>query len=297
MSKALLALSLLLVPTLNAQDSTATHPATAAVLAIPELVSFWDFQEPTGSPRTARGLHPAALVDGATPVAQSDDGLFGPHSAHFKPGQWLRLPRKDLGPLDIHGKDAQVTLIAWVKREAKTFWQSIAGVWDETHKKRQYMLFLNARARTDFTTLTRVPCQDLIHGHISSVGGPTPGHQVCVSYASSHTPVSFDRWHMLAISYDGHHIRAYLDGKLDPSENANPFPYDEGIYDGGPAGAEFTVGANHVAGIENNNRFGGKIAGLAVFNRKLTDQELADLAANTLSISISHPPKKPLSIP
>jgi hypothetical protein len=275
-------LSLPLSSVLMAQEHAAVHPATRAVLAVPQLVSFWDFQEPTGLPRVAQGKHLAALVDGGAPVQQSDDGLFGSHSAHFKAGQWLRLPRKDLGPLDIHGKDAQVTLIAWVKREAKTFWQSIAGVWDETHKKRQYMLFLNARGRTDFEKMQREPCQDLIHGHISSVGGPTPGHQVCVSYASSHTPVSFDRWHMLAISYDGQHIRAYLDGKLDASDRFNPFPYDEGIFDGGPDGAEFTVGANHVAGLENNNRFGGKIAGLAVFNRKLTDEELADLTDKTL---------------
>jgi hypothetical protein len=72
---------------------------------------------------------------------------------------------------------------------------------------------------------------------------------------------------MLAISYDGRQIRAYLDGRLDARENANPFPYDEGIFDGGPDGAAFTVGANHVAGIENNNRFAGRIAGIAVFNR------------------------------
>ncbi len=282
MPRILFALCLLLAPLLSAQDNAATHPATAAVLAVPQLVSFWDFQEATGLPRVAKGAQPAALVDGGTPVQQVEGGLFGRHCAHFKPGQWLRLPRKNLGALDIHGKQAQVTLIAWVHREAKTYWQSIAGVWDETHKKRQYMLFLNARARTDVITQTRVPCQDLIHGHISSVGGPTPGHQVCISYASSQAPVGFDHWHMLAISYDGRHIRAYLDGRLDARENANPFPYDEGIFDGGPDGAEFTVGANHVAGIENNNRFGGRIAGIAVFNRRLTDPELATLARQTL---------------
>lgn len=279
---AVIALLFLWMPAVPAQESAAVHPAARAVLAVPQLVSFWDFQEPAGQPRVARGAHPAALVDGGDPVGRSDDGLFGPHSAHFKSGQWLRMPRKELGTLNIHGREAQVTLIAWVRRETKTFWQSIAGVWDETHKKRQYMLFLNARGRTDAVKMQREACQDLIHGHISSVGGPTPGHQVCISYASSHTPVGFDRWHMLAISYDGQFIRAYLDGRLDASERFNPFPYDEGIFDGGPDGAEFTVGANHVAGIENNNRFGGKIAGLAVFDRKLTDEELASLAAQTL---------------
>lgn len=67
-----------------------------------------------------KGLHAAALVDGGTPVQQADVGLLGRYCAQFKPGQWLRLPRRELGPLYIHGKDARVILIAWVHREANT---------------------------------------------------------------------------------------------------------------------------------------------------------------------------------
>lgn len=271
------------------QDQTVTtdHPgaaAAAAVLGVDDLVSFWDFQQPTGEPRKARGRHQGALVDGDTdsPVTRAEGGLFGPWSGHFRQGQWLRLPREQLGALDIHGPDAEVTVVTWLRREAPSYWQAIAGVWDETHRKRQYMLFLNARTRTDHHTMEREPCQNLVHGHISSVGGPTPGRDFCVTYASGDTAVGFDRWQMLALTYDGREIRVYLDGQLDAHQRFNPFPYDEGIFDGGDDGAEFTVGANHVAGTENNNRFGGWIAGVAVWDRCLTADEMAALAAATL---------------
>jgi len=39
---------------------------------------------------------------------------------------------------------------------------------------------------------------------------------------------------------------------------------------------------NHVAGIENNNPFVGWVAGVAVWNRRLGDEEIAALAAATL---------------
>lgn len=88
MPRFLLALCRLLARALSAQGAAETcHPATAAVLAIPQLVSFWDFQEATGIPRVAKGLHAAALVDGGTPVQQAEGGLFGRHCAQFKAGQ------------------------------------------------------------------------------------------------------------------------------------------------------------------------------------------------------------------
>ena len=65
-------------------------------------------------------------------------------------------------------------------------------------------------------------------------------------------------------------------------ENFNPFPYKEGIFDGGTKGAEFTVGANHVGGVQNNNRFSGLMSGLAVFDRALSVDEMAKLAEMTL---------------
>lgn len=258
------------------------HPASGHVLAVPGLLTFWDFQEPAGTPRRGKGAHAADLLESRGEIMRAEGGIFGPWSARIDSGKFFSVPRGKLGPLDIHGKAAQVTLAAWVKRESNRYWQSIAGVWDETHKKRQYMLFLNARSRTDHRIMQRVECRDLVHGHISSVGGPTPGEEFCITYASSHTPVSFDQWHLLVLSYDGRKIRVHLDGRLDAETGFNPFPYEEGIFDGGGDGAPFTVGANHVAGIENNNPFTGWIGGVAVWDRALADEEIAALAAATL---------------
>ena len=255
--------------------------AREAVLETEGLISFWRFQEDVGA-RKAEGPHPAELLEGKPGVTRVEGGLFGPYALKLKQGQWLRLPREKLGPLNIHGPRAQVSLVAWVKREAESHWQSVAGVWDETHLGRQYMLFLNAASRTDASKMQRIPSKNRIHGHISASGGASPGQKFWISYASGASEVPLGDWHMVALSYDAAQIRVYLDGKLDAEENFNPFPYTEGIFDGGPQGAEFTVGANHVAGVENNNRFGGTMAGLAVFDRALDEREMARLAAATL---------------
>lgn len=263
--------------------SAAESGAAQSLLATKGLISFWRFQEASGSPRKAEGVYPVELLEGKPDVGRADEGLFGPHSLRLDSGHWLRIPRDKLGPLNIHGPKAQVTVIAWVKREGKNFWQSIAGVWDETHNKRQYMLFLNASSRTDSSIMKRSPTRDRIHGHISALGTRTPGEKAWINYASSSSTVPMKEWHMIALTYDAQFIRVYLDGKLDVAENFNPFPYKDGIFDGGKNGAEFTVGANHVAGIENNNRFSGLMAGLAVFDRALTDEEMAQIAKKTLS--------------
>jgi hypothetical protein len=144
------------------------------------------------------------------------------------------------------------------------------------------MLFLNARASTDASTLERTDTKNRVHGHISALGTKTPGSKVWKQYASSTAEVPMEGWHMLALTYDGKKISVSLDGKFEEWENHNPFPYADGIFDGGAEGSEFTVGANHVADIENNNQFGGKMSGLAVFDRALTDEELARLAEATL---------------
>ncbi|MGC4003010.1 MAG: hypothetical protein QM811_07695 [Pirellulales bacterium] len=82
------------------------------------------------------------------------------------------------------------------------------------------------------------------------------------------------------MTYDGRASRAYVDGKLDSLEQYNPFPYDQGLFDGGMDGAPFTVGAVHRGGTWGNF-FGGVIGGVAVYRRALTDDELGKLAATT----------------
>lgn len=251
---------------------------TERVLAMPDLVAFWDFQEEAGSPRVSRGgTQPLALHEKKGPVKRTEGGIFGPYAAEIAYGQRFQIDRKDVGPLDLHGKNAQVTVVAWVKRRDKQSWQAIAGLWDETRAKRQYCLFLNAPTATRVDEMKRYPVKNRIHGHVSAIGGGTPGNKYCITYSSGATEIPLGIWQCLAMSYDGSASRVFVNGKLDAWELRNPFSYDEGIYNGGPDGADFTVGAVHRGGSWGNY-FGGTMGGLAVFKRALSDEEIASLA-------------------
>ncbi|MGV3660945.1 MAG: LamG domain-containing protein [Prosthecobacter sp.] len=277
---------------IHAQQPPARELPASLAAHQADLVAFWDFQEEAGQPRIAHGPTPYALQEMKGPIARSGEpGVFGPHCARIKPGQWFMLERSRLGALDIHGKDAQVTVVAWVRRVEKSFWQAIAGVWDETRGKRQYCLFLNAPQGTRADEMKRHPLQNRIHGHVSGVGGPTPGQGFCITYSSSGTEIPLKEWHCLAMTYDGRESRVYLDGKLDSQEHYNPFPYTEGLFDGGTEGSPFTVGAVHRGGTWGNF-FGGQIGGLAIYSRALDETEMQALV-QAVPLPAPNPAKKP----
>jgi hypothetical protein len=267
-----------LPPRQPAATTTTPKPAdSAVVLGTPGLVAFWDFQGEAGQPRASQsGSKEYALHEQKGPVARVEGGVFGQYSARIKRGQWLMAVRKDVGALDIHGKDAQVTVVAWVKRGDRNPWQAIAGVWDETRKKRQYCLFLNAPRGTRADEMKRYPLANRIHGHVSAVGGPTPGEEFCITYSSGATEIPFGPWQCIAMSYDGKASRVFVNGKLDSLEHYNPFPYPDGLFDGGTDGADFTVGAVHRGGSWGNF-FDGHLGGLAIYNRALSEDEMAAL--------------------
>jgi len=263
-----------LFPVVSLLQGMAFGAAPEKILKTPDLIAFWDFQEPAGQPRLSKGgSRSYALLEKAGEVACVDGGVFGPKAAKIRYGQRLQIDRKDIGELDIHGKGAQVTVIAWVMRRDKQSWQAIAGAWDETRAKRQYCLFLNAPTATRSDEMKRYPVKDRLHGHVSAVGGGTPGNKYCITYSSGATDVPFGEWQCVAMSYDGKASRVYLNGKLDSWELRNPFPYEEGIFDGGAEGSDFTVGAVNRS-KEWGNFFGGRIGGLAVFKRAFTDEEM-----------------------
>lgn len=242
----------------------------------PEPLAFWDFQEAAGEARVSRMGHPFRLHEGGGTVARADEGVFGPHAAVFGDGSWLELPRSECGALNIHGTEAQMTLIAWIKRRQSAYGgcQAVAGMWNE-HERRQYCLFLN---------LGIWDSAEQVGAHVSAIGGATPGYKYCMDAAIGGTVVPFDEWQCVAITYDGQCARAYLNGRLDEREGRNPYPYPYGLFDGGEGGADFTVGAvarpdwvdeqfvPHGSSIANP--FVGLLAGLAVFDRALTDDEL-----------------------
>lgn len=252
-----------------------------------ELIAFWDFQDQAGRPRVAGPGGAPSLRESSEggEIARVEGGVFGPWCARIRRGQWFIVPRAEIAALDVRGPCAQVSVVAWVRRSVPELWQAIAGVWDETRSKRQYALFLNAHSGTYARDGLRYPMSDRVHGHVSGTGGPTPGHPFCNSYASGGTAVPMREWVCIAMTYDGACSRVYVDGRLDVLTDFNPFPYGEGLFDGGADGADFTVGAVHRGG-EWGNFFGGDIGGLAVFGRALGDAELLTLADPRCAITI-----------
>jgi hypothetical protein len=240
------------------------------------LVAFWNFTEPAGQPRKSKNFKNRDsynLIEANSPIKKLDEGPVANSSIKIEDKNWLYIPRDSLGELNIYGKKAKVTVIAWIKKESEKSWQAIAGVWDETHEKRQYYLFSNAHAKTHQDEMVRYPAKNLIHGHISASGGKSPGEQAWISYASSNDPVEVGVWTMIAMTYNGKKIKLYINGILSKNEKTNPFIYEDGIFNGGSDGADFTVGANHVQG-KMTNQFIGAISGLSIFNKALREKDI-----------------------
>lgn len=241
---------------------------SSRIQELPGLVSFWDFQEPPGTPRLAVGAGAYALAEMAGPVERVGGGLFGPHAAFLRAGQWLSIPRRDCPRLDLHGPRAQVSVVAWIRRHRKAAIECefVAGIWNESRARRQYGLFLDLRLDGS---------ADQVGGHVSGTGGPSPGSRWCLEASIGAHPVDyFDRWHCVGFTYDGTAARSYLDGEMDAREGRNPYPYPHGLFDAGPEGGDFTVGAVDRLG-EVGNHFTGVLAGLAVFDRALSGKEMA----------------------
>lgn len=266
-------LSFLLLPQLA---FSSPDVAIEKIKSTPDLIAFWNFNEEEGAAKTSLVNPELVLEERNGPIKTVDDGPFG-KALKINKGQWLLIPRARIGPLNIHGADAQVTVVAWIERNSTSHWQTIAGVWDESRKKRQYCLFLNGAKQTDFRTLARTPSEDRFQGHVSSVGGPTPGEDFCITYATSGEAVPMEGWQCLALTFDGKEARLYLNGRLSTAEGMNPFPYPEQLFDGGEDGGDFTVGSVNVGG-KPGNFLGAKLGGLAVFDRALDAKEVEVLS-------------------
>jgi len=238
------------------------------LLASPSLICFWDFSSVT--PLISKGRYSYRL---RKEDSDDDENQSNQKTLHIKEGEYYFIPRAECKALNIHGKNAQVTVLAWIKREEKSFIQceAIAGMWNETEKKRQYCLFLNLRL---------FDSADQVCGHISGVGGPTPNQKWCIDASIGAHTVNYGEWSFVAFTYDGKEIRSYLNGKFDERQDRNPYPYQDGIFDAAENGSDFTVGAVHRLG-EMGNDFVGEIAGLAVFNRALSPFEIMDIHLNS----------------
>ncbi len=255
---------------------------------VPDLLCFWSFRPGPAGDLTAVGPNAYTLQEMNGPIGRAGEGVFGPHSLHIERGQWLRVPRSQCPALDVHG-EREVTVVAWVQRRADNQWQFIAGMWDERNAMRQYGLFTSGHMQSDCRDLTRTPAVHQPHGYVSDVGGATPGCKFCFSYATGATFVKPQRWTMLAFTYDHREIRIYTDGRLDANGHCNPFAWDKPLKQSGPDGPDFTVAmrdhpkwptypeGDQVHDGDYVEGFGGMLGGLAVFDRALRPEEIADL--------------------
>lgn len=204
-------------------------------------------------------------------VAPEGGAPFGKLAAKFNGRQWLRCPRAQSGGLNIGGPKAQVTVVAWIQRARKPEVQCefIAGMWNETRARRQYGLFLDLRIGGS---------GDQVSGHVSALGGPSPGQVWCRSAAIGWSMVDYyPHWHCVGFTYDGKEARAYYNGRFEPREVWNPFMHEGGLFEAGEDGSDFTVGAVDRLG-EMGNWFCGLLGGLAVYNRALSEKQMATLA-------------------
>lgn len=232
-----------------------------------EPVCRWDFSEPPGAPRWSSGRERYPLYEMAGAVARGDDGPAGGATLELGEGQWLRCPRRECPALDFRGASARFSIVAWVRRRAKSTseCEAVAGMWNETDRTRQYCLFLN---------LLIWDSVDQACGHLSSTGAPTPGYRYCMEAAIGATRIERERWHLVAFTYDGHWGRVYVDGRLDYRPGLNPYHWPLPITDGGSSGSDFTVGAVFRAG-RMGNWFCGSLGGLAVYDDCLAEADVA----------------------
>lgn len=120
---------------------------------------------------------------------------------------------------------------------------------------------------------------DQVCGHVSDVGGPTPGHKWARDTSIGKTPIKYGEWVTVAFTFDGQFAKSYVNGRLDSREGLNAYKFNRALFDGGDDGADFTVGAVDRLG-EIGNFFVGGIAQLAVFDSALSSQEIKTITAS-----------------
>ena len=304
---------------------TATTAATPPLIPVDGLVSFWDFQEPSGPFVSKLGAGRFALEaidwNGAnrswgpgaagrtadTPPRQP----FGPRSASIGPAQLLEVRRTfELAPeLNIHGDGATLTVVAWITPDRQHYTANstgrdfghVAGAWPEPISARTYVMFCPSSSRGG----------DWPAGHldaeISRTGATMqPDCRWSISYALGAAAIVPGAWHMLAMTFDGGHIRAFVNGTLDyrPPRRLNPpgsacnetwqNPAPVSTWSNrsawGPGGdpgsanvTNFAVGGQRTGlpGRGIGHSWVGQMGGLAVYARALDAAELLEMAERT----------------
>lgn len=251
----------------------------SAPLEKPEgFVAAWNFAD--GLSSTCGKFTPTACGN----VKTVNDGPLSGKSLELDGKSYLSIPYAQTGALNV--KSGEVTVVAWVKWSGEGV-GFVGGMWNEYKDggKRQYGLFVS---------LPYYNGGDNVCGHISKTGKPTPPFPYSIDYSASGQKVPHGKWVCAAFTYDGKYIRSYLNGEFADrapelidhtkgfegypdgiTHSKNPYYFPDGI---GDNGSDFTIGSVLLkSGM--GNFFKGRIGGLAVYNRALTDAELRGLVA------------------
>lgn len=245
-----------------------------------EPIATWDFRSGDTSSFESNGIEHLKLKPGKGTYPCFIDDKIGEWKSLYFDGvsDWLYIDAEKAGKLDITtGKVTIVAIVKW-SGQHNSF---VAGMWDECDNKRQYGLFIS---------LPYYNGENKVCGHISQKGGPTYPFPYSIDYSTSKSSVSTDRWHLVAITYDGEYIKSYLDGKfkeVGPAlidhtigfegyenglvQSKNPYYFPDGI---GHNGSDFTIGAVKLPGDKMGNFFKGQIRKISVFDRCLDIDEI-----------------------
>ena len=142
---------------------TAIYEQLDTIVPVDGLVSFWDFQETSGPfvSKIGRGKYVLEALKyqsrewtaaHVTRVHDAPPGQpFGQGSVSIEENQMLVVPETyDLAPmLNIHGDNATLTMVAWVKPDARYYGNQsarhgfghVAGIWSEPISVRTYVMF------------------------------------------------------------------------------------------------------------------------------------------------------------
>lgn len=257
---------------------TGAYPSIASMEGI---VSLWDFDEDTGALKVSKVGYPYALRDaGSAQSVRDDTGPMSGHSCLLNGTQnYLRLEAGLVGDLNLSKHGDQCTVVALVYITTTGALQFVAGCWGENNNdpRRQYGLFYNS---------TTYGGAKAVIGHISKSGGASPNLPYAREQSASQSPVELGRWCVMAMTYDGAEIKSFYDCRWEPrptytepglpngeglTYSKNPFLWSEGLNAGRLS--DFAVGANRLTSSWTNYLY-GRIGGLAVFKRALTQPEL-----------------------
>ena len=296
-----------MAPPTTALALTLLRVTAAASGEPPKATVYWDFSDSSAPFKDKisgyqlvqhNATHPVELVPAAAPFATA--AAFGFATAHEPypgaDGNRLWAGRETVPKLAaIEGPSAQVSVVVWVQvgpgerpQHGMSGGGFVGGVWEESESWRQWAIFM------DHTGSCKA--KNGLVAHISPEGAPSPGQKYCESRACGETALQPHAWHCLGNVYDGHAVRAYVNGTLDTNSSIdpnNPFslPDPPRFPNGGifkpPAGggANFSIGANfvHPGGGKGaailSNKFVGLLGGFAVWDRALTRPEVAEVCA------------------